>query len=239
MFRQLVLCLGAFVGLAGTAQAGFVTSLDDVDVWVGTGSNRAAFVVDWKTSSGTSSFIWGYRWDGAATGEDMLRALAASNTGLYANLGDFGSGLGFALFGIGFDANHNGVFGVSPALTFTNGIASADRDGGLADGRAPTDPGDFYREGWWTGYWSYWIKPDAASDWGYSDTGMSGRALKDGSWDGWSFAAGFDAGPPSPASNPSVVSTPEPSSWILLVIGAGTLIVYARRQRVIAPAPQV
>ncbi|AMV29871.1 hypothetical protein VT84_36090 [Gemmata sp. SH-PL17] len=236
MFRQFVLCLGVLLGLAGSAQAGFVTSLDDVDMWVGTGSNRAAFVVDWKTASGTSSFIWGYRWDGTATAEDMLRAITGSNTGLYANLGDFGPGLGFALFGIGFDANHNGVFGVSPTLTFTNGIASADRDGGLADGRSPTDPGDLYREGWWTGYWSYWAKDPGDADWGYSGTGMSGRILKDGSWDGWSFADGFDARPPSPASNPTAVSTPEPSSWVLLVTGAGMLIVYVRRQRAVALA---
>jgi hypothetical protein len=64
--------------------------------------------------------------------------------------------------------------------------------------------GDLYEEGWLVeGFWSYWISDDTnpfdgtGSDWGFASTGMSGRNLVDGDWDGWSYAPGFASTAPS------------------------------------------
>lgn len=40
---------------------------------------------------------------------------------------------------------------------------------------------------WYEGYWSYWCANSPAQDWMYSGSGFTGRALVDGSVDGWSF----------------------------------------------------
>lgn len=234
--RRFLLSVTLLVVLPAAVQAGPVTSLDDVDVWVGTGSNRAAFVVDWRTGTGTSSFVWGYRWDGTATGEDMLRALAASDTGLYGTVGYFGPGLGYALFGIGFDLNRDGNFGVTPPLTFAGGIATQNRDNDLDDNRTAADPGDYYHEGWWEGYWSYWVKPGAGANWEYSSFGMSNRPLTDGSWDGWTFAKfaeGFGFEPAAPFNPPAAVGSavPAPATGVLALIAAPVLVVARRRSR--------
>ena len=49
-------------------------SFDDVHFWVGEGTKRMVVVVDWNEPGETSSFAWGYRWNG----EDppMARAVA-------------------------------------------------------------------------------------------------------------------------------------------------------------------
>ncbi len=49
-------------------------SFDDVHFWVGEGTKRLVVVVDWNEPGETSSFAWGYRWNG----EDppMARAIA-------------------------------------------------------------------------------------------------------------------------------------------------------------------
>ncbi len=51
-------------------------SFSDIQYWVGTGSNQAAFVVQWNDSKIPDALVWGFRWDGNATGEDMLKAIA-------------------------------------------------------------------------------------------------------------------------------------------------------------------
>ncbi len=60
----------------------FSVSLDDIEYWVGEGSNRAGLVIDWQDGITPQSIMWGYRWDGTATGEDMLNAIVASDTRL-------------------------------------------------------------------------------------------------------------------------------------------------------------
>ncbi|MDE5972619.1 MAG: leucine-rich repeat protein, partial [Muribaculaceae bacterium] len=50
------------------------------------------------------------------------------------------------------------------------------------------DEDDLWGAGWYLSYWSYWVKDDYESDFGYSGWGASGRVLQDGSWDGWNFA---------------------------------------------------
>ena len=54
-----------------------VHGFSTISNWVGTGSNQAALVVDFHNGQAGDSVVFGYRWDGTASGEDMLKALSA------------------------------------------------------------------------------------------------------------------------------------------------------------------
>jgi hypothetical protein len=75
------LCALAFWLVPPLQAQNLVTNFEDVTFWTGTGSNRAALVLDFDTGSDRVSVAWGYRWDGLAVMEDMLFALAGSITG--------------------------------------------------------------------------------------------------------------------------------------------------------------
>ena len=221
--------------LTGTASAEF--TFDDIDFWVGTGNNQAALVVDWNDGKDPQSLAWGYRWDGTASGEDMMRAIAGSGliryrdggdvTGswddgadgrLYARLTDWGNpGLGLSLFGLGYDLDNDGG-------SFVPGYEG--NEFGYA-----TDSDDHYAEGWYTGYWSYWLDDDLnniiGDSWGYSGTGMTGRTLTDGCADGWSYLPNFSGGAPD---EPVAAAVPIPTAvWLL---GSGILGLIGIRRKI-------
>lgn len=54
----------------------------DVQFWVGTGTDTALLIIDFLDGSGTASLAWGYLYNGNATGEDMLNAIAAADPDL-------------------------------------------------------------------------------------------------------------------------------------------------------------
>ncbi len=58
----------------------FSLSFDDVLYWTGTGSSKALFVVDWQDNA--PALIWGYKWDGTATGSDMINAISDADSRL-------------------------------------------------------------------------------------------------------------------------------------------------------------
>lgn len=204
------------VGLVvGVAHADF--SFNDVEYWIGSGSNEAAFVVDWNDGIEAQSLAWGYRWDGTATGEDMLIEIVTTDPELYAKISTPG-GYGVALYGLGYDVDHDG-FSLSDGTVFTDGLAVSEP----SDGTSAVDPNDHYAEGWYSaGYWSYWLSDDGV-EWSFSGTGMSGRALTDGVWDGWSWAPSFDSTAPSEP----VAAVPEPMTAMLF--GLGMLLAARRR----------
>lgn len=206
----------ALVALAvSTARADF--TFDDIEYWIGTGTNEAAFVVDWNDGIEPQSLAWGYRWDGTATGEDMLIEIVTTAPDLYAKISSPG-GYGVALYGLGYDLDHDG-FALSDGTVFTDGLAIT----GASDTATAVDADDHYKEGWLSaGYWSYWLSDDGV-DWGFSGTGMSGRTLTDGAWDGWSWAPAFDATAPSEP----VPAVPEPMTAVLF--GLGMLLAARRR----------
>jgi MYXO-CTERM domain-containing protein len=227
MFRSV-----GFRAIAGAVIAAICTgsaqaqSFSDIQYWVGSGSNQAAFIVDWNDGKDAQSLMWGFRWDGTATGEDMLHAIVTADTRLFAHVSTpFGGGLGTALYGMGYDLDNDANFGVSPSLTFDAGGYSV---GGSFDGRTPTDASDHWQEGWMSdGYWSYWLGGSGASPvWGFSGVGMSTRTLVNGSWDGWSYAPGFNGEEPS-LPVPATVPTP----GALTLLGMGGLFAMRRRVR--------
>jgi hypothetical protein len=209
----------------------------DIQFWAGSGANQAALVIDWNDGKTVESLVWGYRWDGSATGADMLTAVVSADSRLFAHLGtfDFGSGPEPGIFGIGYDLNGNGSFGVnsSPALSFDSGGLAVDPieigDDNVDASGTPADAADHWLESWFPapGFWSYYVKPSTEAAWDFATSGSAGRTLSDGVWDGYSFAPDFMSG--TSPSEPGIAPVPEPGVCVLL-ISSGVLLVCARRK---------
>lgn len=164
-------------------------TMDMIENWSGEGANRAAFVVQWNAESETSALVWGFRWDGEATGETMARAIAASDPRFFI-MTETGTAYGSTVSGFGYDVNKSGDFSITKdGVTLSpdeNGVIFSSSYG--YDGWTCTDPEDYWQSGWYQGYWSYWLKSNDSDAWGYSGTGITGRKLTDGCWDGWNFS---------------------------------------------------
>jgi len=192
--------------LTGRSAAGQVDSFDDVEFWVGSGSNRAAVAIDWdKNSTATPAVVWGFRWDGTATGQTMLSAIVAADPRLFAKSEGHGS-LGSAIYGLGYD-DGDGEFALDDDTVFDEfGFASSP---GPADLGASLDNDDLYREGWFLGFWHYGLSvgnPYDGGSWKASQAGMTGRTLNDGDWDSWVYTESFSAMPF--AQNPFAAKPP-------------------------------
>ena len=186
-------CLFVAAAAAGfEVQASSVASFDDIEFWIGAGVNRAAIVMDWDSSSAADpALVWGYRWNGEASGEEMLRAVLVADLRLFAKLsvpGDYG----ISVWGVGYDADDDGQFAIDDSTVFdADGVAIT----GISDEDPPVqpvDPLDWYREGWFTGVWSYGTadnNPWLGSGWTQSRVGPTARKLIDGAWDSWAFAS--------------------------------------------------
>lgn len=215
---------------AGQRSEADVLSFNDIAIWAGSGSNEAALVVDWN--DGQSPLAWGYRWDGAATGEDMFRAVAAEDDSLFARIQVFG--FGSLLNGIGYDRDDDG-FGVSG----TSGAKSFDADG-IFEGAevefgTKTDADDSYSEANNTTfeYWEYFIgtgNPYAGGSWGPPATGFSGRSLSNGDWDGW-YYPGFSGDPLAIPGIANAAAVPEPSTVFMLTFASIGLLLRRRFQK--------
>ncbi len=222
----------------GVTSAHAAFTFDDITYWVGSGANRSALVIDWH--DGKDAVAYGYRWDGAATGEDMITAIADADPRLVVYRGDTdpantagdGTGGPNSIYGIGLDRDGDG-FTLTP---------------GSSDTGSPADPDDSYAEGWFTNYWGYFVnidnneylfgpppnfemspnpdfgtltgEPYNGGSWGFSGLGFIDHVLFDGSWDGWGFNGNAPGEP---------IAVPEPASAaFLVVLGA---LVWTRRRR--------
>lgn len=101
-----VLMLFLLTLLFVTARAGAAVDFDAIQHWAGSGSNRAALVIQFNDGKGDVAYVWGYRWDGIATGEDMLRTVARSSQCL-TPLVQYTGSMGSTLDGVGFSANRS------------------------------------------------------------------------------------------------------------------------------------
>lgn len=210
-------------------------SLDDIQCWAGTGTNRAALVIHWSAPevrddttvpnpSADKSLAWGFRWNDSANAEDLFNALLAADPRLFAVV-SHNATYGKAIYGLGYDQNNNRNFGVRngtnifAASVFTNGLRVASFS--QADNLQSLDAGDVFWSGWNGPSWelwhesgltggfiaapnrstnAYWTPDDPEQpwtgvhgQWEYAHFGLSGLTLKNGSWVGWSVAAGsFD-----------------------------------------------
>lgn len=140
----------------------------DIRFWAGSGSNRAAVVIDFNDGQSPRSYVWGYRWNGAADGEDALRAIVQADPLLDAIIDQFS-------------------FGASLNTAFYLPLSG----GGYRHSRAQ----DFGPAGL---YWSYWTATQTNPAWSFSNFGMSDRVLNDGDVDGWAMSdSNFNGLPPT------------------------------------------
>ena len=173
-----------------------INSFDNIQYWVGSGQNRAALVLQWNDGPDPVSVAWGYRWDGEATGIEMLRAVAGS-TRIIDPAGDpVSSGSG---------ADNRLSLGL---VEYSFGLSV------LSLEYAPSQGGLRTQSDWFNGYWEYLIRGGrfeyydwatsgtalydvagsriyASDAWTSSPIGAGDRPLIDGAWDAYSFAAGF------------------------------------------------
>lgn len=172
-----------------TAHAGPVTNFDDIEFWAGTGANQAALAIDWDgPGANDNSLVWGYQWNGAAKGVDMLTAIVMADDRLYAKIGPI-SGFGFGVVGLGYDVNNDGQFALSDGTFFDQyGISNEVP----SDGAVSVDAADWYAEAWLVeNFWNYGIATTSPFDggtWTRSGGGVSTRNLVDGSWDSLAFS---------------------------------------------------
>ncbi len=178
-------------------QGGPAMEMDDIDYWVGVGNNRSALVVDWTDNSAADpALVWGYRWDGNATGAEMITAIVTADRRLFARVNP-PAGSSTVLYGLGYDATGDQQFALDDGTEFdAAGFAVT----GPADLAVSVDSEDFYAEGWFTGLWHYGVSdpelsssnPYAGGTWISAPSGVASRLLIDGSWDSWTYTPTFD-----------------------------------------------
>jgi len=173
-----------------TAKSANSTTFSDIQFWVGSGVNQAAFVVQWNDGKTSDALVWGFKWDGTATGEDMIKAIAKADPRFFALLRQ-GTQYGSAIGGFGFDLNGTGTNGLYkdgnkmyPYYPFDGLINTSEYD---FDSYTGIDADDHWQSGWMVGYWSYWVKDPVDEGYNYSGVGASTRELQNGSWDVWNF----------------------------------------------------
>jgi hypothetical protein len=202
-------------------------SLDDIQLWTGSGTNRAALVIQWSVPESLTNstvpvpvadktLVWGYRFNGTATGTQMRDAILAADPKLYfvESISEYGA----FIDGIGYNLNGNGVIGIADGSNtnyivnglLTNATANVDATHAL-------NSGDLYWGGLYGPNWETWTETNAAGGffsspnrgtnayWTTTDTtyfssgyhgqwvlgfGLDYMTLTNGSWVGFSVAAG-------------------------------------------------
>lgn len=207
-------------------------SLDDIPLWTGSGTNRAALVIEWSTPESLTyssvpapvadkTMTWGYRFNGTVTAAQMFNAIVAANPSLYA-VEYIDPTYGPGVQAIGFNLQGGGPAGVTDgtvtdlANTFTNGILI---DPNLdVDAAYSLNSGDLYWGGHYGPNWETWNElgdeggfensPNRGTNefwtitdpiyyssgtngqWELAQNGLGFLPLTNGSWIGFSVAAG-------------------------------------------------
>ncbi len=234
--KKLVLLLPALAGWSALLPCStHAVSLDDIQFWCGSGTNRAALVIHWNSPEvrnntavpdpvAEKSLAWGYRFNGTATAEDMFNAVVAADHRLFVTSTEPSPGFGAFVYSIGYDLNNNGVIGLRIGTNifannaFTNGqriFTSED-----PDNAEPLDAGDLLWSGSFGPNWEMWREhggaggftnsPDRGSDpyWTATETDF----FSDGFHGQWDYASAGLQG-----------TSIHDGSWIAYTISAGGL----------------
>lgn len=233
--KKLMAALAALIVFtAPRVRAQMVQSFDDIQNWAGLGASRSALVLQWNDGNTPVSLAWGYRWDGTATGTQLLTAIAGTTI-----IREPGGGTVIET-----------LTGADPALQITieryrwgDAIYSMV----YSPGGTPRTQAD-----WSSGYWEYslfagnidyytWNGTSydgpftynlagstlySSVAWWSSQVGSSDRLLVNGSWDAWSFAAGFTG--VAVAQPVAAAAVPEPSVSALLAASLLAGVVFYR-----------
>ncbi len=202
--------LAAITVLAGNMQAQSIGGFGDIQFWVGTGTNQSALVIDFQyggTESATEqSWVWGYRWDGSATGHNMLDAIQAADPNLTFD----------STFFVG-DANYQVG---SNTYEGQSDFVVEDVSWGyyIAGGSSPLFDDNWNKIGDFDAPHGGTTMP-STDQWSISTSGAADRELADGSWDAWSFGP-YDPSTfehQTPPSGTAFAAVPEPASIVFLI----------------------
>jgi hypothetical protein len=162
--KKLIACI--LVSLFAAAKSSAV-SLDDIQFWTGSGTNRAALVVEWKTPESdlfstvpplvaNKSLVWGCRFNGTPTGTQMLTAILAADPRLYVIADET---YGTYVEAIGYDLTGAGLAGITDGATtnfFTNNfLTSFTVD---VDAVAPMNTNVLFWSGFDGPSWEFWTE---------------------------------------------------------------------------------
>ena len=211
-----------------------IDTFDDILFWAGSGTNQAAFVLEFGGLNGDAdsptTIAWGYRWNGAGKVADMVFALTGSIAGsgvpsvasgsdprLAIDASNFGGGLGIGVNNFAYD---------QVGLPAADGWTQVVREMLSAEDysvypalflHVPSDPSS---QAW----------PGVAFL--ASGLGISSESLTGNGWYAFANTSG-DPYPPEPRvfSQP-VAAVPEPGAAVLLACGvlAGLAVRQARRR---------
>lgn len=164
-------------------------SFNDIQNWTGEGSKIAAMALKWTNSE--NALVFGYRFEGTKTGEEMAIDIVANNPRLFM-LMQSATAYGSAIGGFGWDTDNNGF-----SLKNTKEVVQPDARGVYVitsgysfDSYTSVSETDYWNSGWNKGFWSYNLaQGDTPSDMSWAHTGCSGRTLTDKSWDLWIFSS--------------------------------------------------
>ena len=235
--KKLMAALVAHAFFASAAaEAQLVTAMDDIQSWAGSGTNRSALVVQWNDGNNPVSVAWGYRWDGAATGTDLLTAVAGTTVIRQPYGGDIIDTLTGADPALQITIERYGWGDIVYSMVYSPGGAArtqADWSSGYWEYSLFAGNIDYYT---WngTGYegpFTYDVAGNtlySSVAWWSSQVGSADRLLVNGSWDAWSFAAGLTS---VPVAQPVAASVPEPSVTGLLVFSALVATALRRKSR--------
>jgi hypothetical protein len=231
MKDQYMKKISSLLALAGLLFVGKTSavSLDDIQFWTGTGTNRAALVIEWSVPEdftyssvpapiADKSLVWGYRFNGTATAEQMLTNILAADPRFYA-VGSIFPTYGLFVNGIGYHLktlDGSGLADGTATNYFTSGLQTSTTVD--IDAAAPLNTNDLYWGGFNGPNWENWTEsnaaggffscPDRGTDaywtstdptyysagyhgqWDLGGYGLSGTLLTNGSWFGFSVAAG-------------------------------------------------
>lgn len=225
--RSLLIAALTVAFLAGEGRADFVpvNGLSDLILWAGAGENEAGFVLQFSEAQSPAAVAWGYRWDGSATVEDMLFAIAGTTTITNGSSPPPGLDGRLAVVAQFFSFGESGG-------NFINSI-SYDQVGLPAPwsqaGRQIVD--DFEETGT---YPVFYFEADAGGSFGsptmefaVANVGISDLSLVPGGWYG--FVQGF--GDPTFSFTQPVSAVPEPGTWALAAGAAAAAAAAARLRR--------
>lgn len=212
--KKAILLL-AIVATGTSADAQNVSDFDDIDLWVGTGSNRAALVIDFhdggSEAASEESWVWGFRWSGTATGFDMLSAVAAADVSLSVNSPDYIQVVTYSVGSNTYEQNSQ----LSPeswGYYIAGGSSTIYNDSFLPIGTFDAPNGG--------------VNMPSSTQWSISTSGTQGRTLADGSWDAFSYGT-YDPATYAhevPPGDVAFAAIPEPKSVVLLLLaGCGLL----------------
>jgi hypothetical protein len=221
-------CMGLATASLFLVHQSWAISLDDIQIWAGSGTNRAALVIEWSVPESLTNstvpvpvadktLVWGYRFNGPATGGQMRAAILAADPKLYfvESITIFGA----FIESIGYNLNGNGVIGITDGKS-TNYISNGILTNATVnvDAARPVNAGDLYWGGLYGPNWetwnaangdggflsspnrgtnAYWTVTETTyysagyhGEWELAQSALDSLSLTNGSWIGLSVTAG-------------------------------------------------